>query len=142
MAIGDEYLKEFLGGPPRSEACNITYPPLRAEMGGMLSGAGELDLLDGIMSFPPPWQTPPLLEKTSPTPRVPCLLSIAKFLIVFRFRLSNRYVLRNGVLFHVSPFLSTSPGPGSYAPPIFSSTVSRSTTAKPSSGRTGRQVSV
>lgn len=80
-----------------------------------------------------------ILEKPFPLHEFPALI-YCSILIVFRFRLSNRYVLRNGVLFHVSPFLSPSPGPGSYTPPVLSSTFSRGTTAKPSTGKTGRQV--
>ncbi|CAM9879134.1 unnamed protein product, partial [Ectocarpus sp. 12 AP-2014] len=48
-------------------------------------------------------------------------------------------VVRDGVWFHPSPFLSAGPGPGAYSPSIISSDYNRGRTAKPSSGAVGRQ---
>lgn len=49
-------------------------------------------------------------------------------------------VVRDGVWFHPSPFLTAGPGPGAYSPSIISSDYERGRTAKPSSGAVGRQV--
>ncbi|CAM9700584.1 unnamed protein product [Ascophyllum nodosum] len=55
---------------------------------------------------------------------------------------ANDCGVRDGVLFHKSPFLGSGPGPGSYSPKTISSNHGRGITAKPSSGPTGRQESV